>query len=140
MRRPLLAAALALAAALGAAPHAVAAQGKPAGFKVTLADGQRVECSYLALAKNLQCLNYTRVVDETCDAGGPVFATELGAKGKPKDTFYCVDEANHAFARLKRGATWKEGPLSCRLAKNASSLRCTNKSGTYTIAKAVKPS
>lgn len=129
MRRLLLATLIALI------PATPAAAATPAGFKVTISDGQKVECAYLAVAKTLQCLNYTRVVNEQCDAGGPVFATELRRTGKPKDTFFCVDEAFHGWKTLKRGATWKGGPFSCRLSKNADQLRCTNKSGTATIAK-----
>ncbi len=95
MRRLLLATLLALI------PAAPAAAATPAGFKVTISDGQKVECAYLAVAKTLQCLNYTRVVNEQCDAGGPVFATELRRTGKPKDTFFCVDEAFHGWKTLK---------------------------------------
>lgn len=131
MRRLLLALTLTLVAA---AP-ALAAPAKPAGFKVTLSDGQKVECAYLGVVKKLQCLNYTRVVDQPCDAGGAVFATELAAKGKPTDTFFCVDEGFHDWKVLRRGASWKSGPLSCRLAKTGKTLRCKNKTGTYTIAK-----
>lgn len=130
MRRLLLVLAALL---ISAAPAAAQSGGKPVGFKVTVPTGQKIECSYSSLGKRLQCLNYTRVVDEQCDAGGPVFATELGRTGKPKDTFFCVDEGFHDWTPLKRGKTWKAGPFKCWTTRKTGALRCSNTTATYTI-------
>jgi hypothetical protein len=129
MRRLLLATALLL---IPVAPAAAGA-GKPVGFKVTVPDGQKIECSYVSLGPRLQCLNYTRVVDEQCDAGGPVYATELRRTGKPRNTFFCVDEGYHGWSTLKPGKTWKSGPFKCWTTRKTGALRCSNKSATHTI-------
>ncbi len=102
---------------------------------MTLSDGQKVECAYLGVVKKLQCLNYTRVVDQPCDAGGAVFATELAAKGKPTDTFFCVDEGFHDWKVLRRGASWKSGPLSLPAREDRQDPALQEQTGTYTIAK-----
>lgn len=130
MRRMLLVLA---ALHIPAAPAGAQSGGKPVGFKVTVPAGQKIECSYSSLAKRLQCLNYTRVVDEQCDAGGPVYATELSRTGKPKNTFYCVDEGYHAWKALRPGKTWKAGPFKCWTTRKTGALRCSNKSATHTI-------
>lgn len=118
----------------GAVAAATATAAAPKGFKVTIPAGQKIECAYIAPTKKLQCLNYTRTVDEPCDAGGAVFATELARTGKAKQTVFCVDEAFHGWKTLKRGQVWKEGVFKCFLNRRGDTLRCSNKSGTVTMA------
>ncbi len=118
----------ACAAALlpASAAHAAA----PIGFKVTIPEGQQIECSYAA--GELTCLNYTREGGKVCDFGGPVPGVVLKTTGKPKAKDFCVDEAYHGWKRLKKGKTWSYGAFKCRV-NRADELRCKNRSGTHTI-------
>jgi hypothetical protein len=129
MRTPVSSALLVVAAALLVPSGAQAAN--PVGFQLDLANGQHVECSIDGSA--LDCLNYGAEATTTCDAGGAVSAMVLKRTGAPKAKTFCVDEAFHAFPKLRAGKTWAKGAYKCRIRKDRTALRCSNRTAMYTI-------
>jgi hypothetical protein len=120
---------------LGLAPAAASAKA-PIGFKVDLADGAHIECSWFRSA--LTCLDYSPdaeiVEPATCDFGGQVPGVTINKRGSLVSVTLCVDEGFHGWKRLRPGKTFRKGAISCRLSKPGSELKCRNRSGTFLVA------
>lgn len=105
---------VAIAAAVHPGP-ADAQQPVP-GFKVTLvAEGAESSPECYVSARTLNCSFVGRLPSgASCDEGGAVPVVRLSRRGRPRQTYVCMDEGFHDWQVLPRGRTWRSGGFTCR--------------------------
>lgn len=117
---------------LAAAVPAVGRAAKPVGFAFTLRDGAPVECTWAR--GTLRCLAYGRVGEgAACKDGTRVPGRSIANRKRPRSISVCVRDGSQDLRALPPGKAWKRQSVKCRVAQDASTFSCRNKTGPFVL-------
>lgn len=118
---------IAMLGVLAVPASGTAATKVPPGFQVDFGPGNRTHVECFSAAGVLRCLDYSNVrTPGRCTAGGDVDSVVLPARARAQRTYVCVDEAFHAWPRLRAARPFRSGPYRCRLRARRAELYCSS--------------